>query len=494
MQRAEQPDVWDAVIIGAGIGGLTTAALLAQAGARVLVCEQHHQPGGYCHSWERIVRHQGQRHRFRFDSAVHDISGVLAGGPVAAVLARLGLERALDWRPVRHTYLVPAGRFVVDAGGHAYVGALRRAWPLEADGIQHFFALLRRCYDELYTYAAQTGGLPRPPRDALEMGRFLRLCPTLSPLMDQPFVQVRDGLLQAPALRQLVAILAFYVSDAAERLSFANMLPLYGYYFRGGCYPGGGSQQLADTLVRKIAVHGGQVRLRAPVASITVQRQRATGVVLRDGSALQAGMVICNADPLQAFGPLLEGMQADLARQRAAFQPSNSAFMVYLALHHAPALAATTILLQGSEGVMLSCPPLPEQRAPPGYTTLTLTGLVDAAEAASWRRRDGTYAARKRAAGDRLLALAARQFPALAQHIVYREDGSPATLHRYTWCSGNAAYGVTPASRWPRHDTPLRQLYLVGASTGLGPGIEAVMIGAASLAEQLGATTPVCQQ
>lgn len=488
MQRADPPGTWDAVIIGAGIGGLTTAALLAQAGARVLVCEQHNQPGGYCHSWERIVRHQGQRHRCRFDSAVHDISGVLAGGPVAAVLARLGLEQALDWRPVQHAYLVPAGHFTVDPGGHAYVIALQRAWPQEADGIHRFFALLRRCYDELYTYAAQTGGLPRPPRNALEMGRFLRLCPTLSPLMEQPFVQVRDALLQAPALRQLVSILAFYVSDAAERLSFANMLPLYGYYFRGGCYPGGGSQQLANTLVDKISRHGGQVRLRAPVARITVQQQRATGVELQDGTALQAGMVICNADPLQAFGPLLEGAQVELARERAALAPSNSAFMVYLVLQHVPALAATTIVLDGSEGLMLSCPPFPEQRAPPGYTTLTLTGLIDAAEAASWRRRDSTYAARKRAAGDRLLALATRHVPALAQHIVYREDGSPATLHRYTWCSGNAAYGVTPATRWPRHETPLRQLYLVGAATGQGPGIEAVMIGAASLAEELGAT------
>ena len=53
--------------------------------------------------------------------------------------------------------------------------------------------------------------------------------------------------------------------------------------------------------------------------------------------------------------------------------------------------------------------------------------------------------------------------------------------------SGSAAYGLTPQTRWPHHDTPLRGLYLVGASTGLGPGIEAVMVGAATLAEALGA-------
>ena len=44
---------YDAVIIGSGIGGLVTAAYLARSGVRVLVCEQHRQPGGYFTSFKR---------------------------------------------------------------------------------------------------------------------------------------------------------------------------------------------------------------------------------------------------------------------------------------------------------------------------------------------------------------------------------------------------------------------------------------------------------
>jgi phytoene dehydrogenase-like protein len=95
---------FDVAVIGAGNGGLTAAALLADAGARVLVAEQHDAPGGFCQCWTREVKHFGATHVFRFDSGVHDISGVRPGGSITSILERLGIDTEIEWARLDHTY------------------------------------------------------------------------------------------------------------------------------------------------------------------------------------------------------------------------------------------------------------------------------------------------------------------------------------------------------------------------------------------------------
>jgi all-trans-retinol 13,14-reductase len=481
----------DVCVVGAGIGGLTTAALLAQQGARVVVCEQHNRAGGYCHAWPRVVRTAGKRFKVSFDAAVHDISGTAPDGPVRKILGQLGLDSSLDWHRVSHEYWVRGARHVVGDDVDSYIARLQQVFPRDAAGIRAFFTILRTSYDELHGHAARTGGLPRAPRNGAEMLALHRHCPVLSTLVGSRFIDIRDRYVQGADARQVVSILAPYVTDDVAALSFAGMLPLYGYYFRGGHYPRGGSQALADVLVGSIVANHGTVRLRTPVRGIAVRGGRAAGIVLADGSTLSSQIVISNADPAQTFRHLLhEGVTAESMDRRDAFKPSNSAFMVFLVLDTDPALAASTIVVEDDDGVIMSRPPFGNQRAPAGYSTLTLTGLVRSTDVDAWQRGGSAYKANKRAVGDRMLQIAAKPFPDLASHIVYREDASPATLQRYTWATNACAYGSTPGTRLRNHESGIDRLYLVGASTGLGPGIEAVMVGAASLVEVIPSPVP----
>jgi hypothetical protein len=102
-------------------------------------------------------------------------------------------------------------------------------------------------YDELYSHASRTGGLPRAPRNPVEMKSFREHCPTLAKFIGVQFGQMRNSLLQTPELRQIVSVLSAYITDDVGQLSFANRLPPFGYYFRGGHYPSGGSQRLAPS-------------------------------------------------------------------------------------------------------------------------------------------------------------------------------------------------------------------------------------------------------
>jgi len=83
-KQVELQDRWDAIVIGSGLGGLTTASLLARDGKRVLVLEQHYVLGGFTHTfkrkgyeWDVGVHYIGEVHRERaglsvgVDQALH---------------------------------------------------------------------------------------------------------------------------------------------------------------------------------------------------------------------------------------------------------------------------------------------------------------------------------------------------------------------------------------------------------------------------------------
>ena len=79
---------YDAIIIGAGIGGLVCGCYLAKAGMKVLIAEQHFKPGGYCTSFKR----KG----FTFDAAAHSFGGYREGGIVNKVFSELRIEKKIQ--------------------------------------------------------------------------------------------------------------------------------------------------------------------------------------------------------------------------------------------------------------------------------------------------------------------------------------------------------------------------------------------------------------
>ncbi|RYE25138.1 MAG: NAD(P)/FAD-dependent oxidoreductase, partial [Sphingobacteriales bacterium] len=137
MQQVQPQSYYDVAIIGAGVGGLTAAALLSKAGFSVCVLEKEPHPGGYLAGF--------RRKDFRFDTAIHWLNQCLPGGMAARVFDVLGSDH--PW-PVAQKRI---RRFKGDSFDYLLTNnpdELKQQWikefPKEKDGIERFFKAAKK--------------------------------------------------------------------------------------------------------------------------------------------------------------------------------------------------------------------------------------------------------------------------------------------------------------------------------------------------------------
>ncbi len=497
--RAARDAEADAIVVGAGLGGLTAAALLAEAGLRVTVLEQHVVAGGFAHTWLRKGRDGEARPVFRFDSGVHDVSGVSEGAPVHGLLRRLGVLERLDWRRMDHRYVHDGASFDVPRGWDAYVAALAARYPADREGVLRAMADIRAIHAAMYSEAPGRSGVPGAPRMVAGLLAFARRHPLAVQWMARSFDEFLRERVSGVAARQAIASLAGYVTDAPDEVTVASIVPLFGYYLHGGFYPAGGSGRLADALVGAIESRGGRVRLKTAVNRVLVEDGRARGVRLADGTALSAPAVVVNADFLAATRCLVDPAlwPPEFRDNLAAMRPSCSALGVYLGVRGGFENARPIIHVHGDHGdAGIVIPSLVDpSAAPAGYSTVEIMRLLPHEEARDWLgdadpwdmdalRHAPAYLERKKAAGDALIRAAEQALPGLAERIVFRADASPVTFLRYDWSSAGAIYGCSGALRPVTAKSPIPGLLFAGAITH-GAGVEAVMISGALAAEAL---------
>jgi all-trans-retinol 13,14-reductase len=478
------------IVVGAGIGGLSAAALLARRGLKVLVVESHDRPGGYCSSWTRSVRLQDAGvGRFTFDAGVQDISGTGRKGPVGQLLRTLGVEDRIQWRRVHHRYILDGFSLDVPEDPAELVRRACRLFPDEATGVSALLSEIEAVYRDMNAEREQTGGVPALPTSLQNMLDWSARHPRAARWMRRPFGDMLDAFVESRDLKRLLTTIAEYVTDDPGCLTAAEMVPLYGYYFDGGHYPAGGSQSLADVLRAAIEERGGSVLLKTRVRLIAVEAGSVAGIVTAAGAVHRARIVIANGDVTASLtgliGPhLLAGRYGG---RLAGMRRGPSAVLVSLALDSVPDIPARVFLKAGDLAFGIGNPSvLDPSLAPPGHAALTFLHLVPEAATTAWFRMSRpAYRAEKKRIADRLIAAAEAAIPDLRRRILYRQTAAPPTFTRYTSAANGSIYGAARNQWHPGPKTPVPGLVLAGAACQTGPGIEAVVISGVRAADAI---------
>jgi enediyne polyketide synthase len=445
---------YDVIVVGAGIGGLTAAGLLAKRGKNVLIIEQHEKPGGFCTSFERLVNYKNRQLRYVFDAGAHDIFGLGPKGNVRRLIEDMGIERHIDWRRVDHQYIFPDLQIKVPPNIDEYVNLLCKLFPKEQKGLAFFFDEIQQCYSEYFTQSS--------------------IRPKLSRWSGATFYQMLNSFIRDQKLKKLLSVLCFYLTDDATNVKSATMIPMFGYYIDGGHYPLGGSQVFPNLLTNAIKEYGGDILLDMAVSQIIIDNNTINGVELVNGHKVQSEFVISNADILRTFSKLINPnhLPAHFLNQIKKLKPSNSAFLVFLGVDFIPDIEPVTTLIEENEHLIIMIPSkIDPSLVPPGHAAITLMRLIPNEQAVTWKRDDKRYVSRKEVMGNELISFAEKAIPNLHKQIIYREYASPATFARYAWTSDGAIYG-TRVDEWkPAVKTPVQGLYLASASISVRPSV-----------------------
>jgi phytoene dehydrogenase-like protein len=472
---------YDAVVIGAGNGGLTAAATMARKGLNVLLLERHNIPGGAATSF--------CRGRFEFEVALHQLSGL--GTPQKPGLLRMQLDKLgvtddlefVELSDLYHVALPDGFRITLKTDRDETIAVLQEKFPHEKEAIQKFFDLMAAYANDMI--GAFIFRDPEPSRDKY---------PNLYKYAFRSSKEMLDEYFSDPLLKAILSVYWGYLGVPPTRLAFGYLAMIFFQYMEFKPYHvKGGSQALSNAILNKFLSYGGTARFNCGAKKIIARDGQVKGVVTDNDEKYSTEFVVSNASQISTYTRLLapEHVSQDSMLEMKGRNLSSSAFTMFIGFDCEPEqlgiAESTNFLMTGSdisdtildrmqrldiqdELMVLSCYDIADPEfSPPGTCQANVVTLK---YGEPWLRiPPRQYHDVKYRCAESMLKRIEQIYPAARNHIEEIEVGTPLTHMRYLGHPEGAIYGYEQLTKdslffQPGRYSSIKGLFFAGGWSG----------------------------
>jgi len=507
---------YDAIIIGGGHNGLTSAAYLARAGKKVLVLERRHLLGGAAVTEEIYPG-------FKYSVCSYVVSLLRP-----EVIRELELPNYdLEIIPLDSTFTpMPDGNYLFRCGDHAKTRReIARHSVTDAEAYEIYGQLMVQMAMAVKPLLGMVPPEPTSwsPRELVSLaavqkhfrGLGEKLLYDLAKLMTMSSADFLDQWFETEVLKATMSASGIIGTFMGPRSPGTAYVLLHHYMgeldgaFRSWGFARGGMGTISRVIADAARHYGAEIRTQAKVDHLLVKNGRAYGVALASGEEIHAKVVVSGVDPKRTFLQMVDAhhLDAEFVKCVDNFKIRGSSAKVNLALDALPnftSLPGDGPHLAGAISISPSIDYIERayddakygdfSRRP--YMDIILPSMLDPSMAppgkhvmsifvqyAPYHLKNGTWPEKREALGDAVIDTLSEYAPNMKDIILHRQVVTPWDLEQeFGLTEGNIFQGeltldqlffLRPVVGWAKYRTPIKNLYMCGACTHPGGGVMA---------------------